>query len=147
MARDESLGRETLPGLALGSGSCTLPTASTRPPPRTRACKCPEVVASAGPEGRFKGCALLPHLTPRRYKDITVSIPETTRIQGPFITACGWKGGNYWSHRLSSGHCFRQKQGSQTPRAPPRSRWLGKKEWAAPGWAPRCVQPTSLTLI
>lgn len=57
------------PGWPWAPGLCTLPTASPLLPSRMCACKSlevvePEVVASAGPEGRFKGCALLPHLIP-----------------------------------------------------------------------------------
>lgn len=64
-AQDES----PCPGWPWVPGLCTLPTASPHLPSWTCACKSPEViepevVASAGLEGRFKGCALLPHLIP-----------------------------------------------------------------------------------
>lgn len=45
---------------------------------------------------------------PDQDKDITVSIPIPARLRspGPFITAGGWDGCNYRSHRLSSARGF-----------------------------------------
>lgn len=69
---------------------------------------------------RFGGRAgrACPHLltsSPHQDKDITVSIPVMPQIPGPFITARGWEGCNYRSHRLSSAHCFRQEHTPPTP--------------------------------
>ena len=75
--------------------------------PTPRGPGCSGLPRPGGTVGRARSHSL--PSSPPRDKDITVSIPARPQVPGPFITARRWDGGNYWSHWLSSVHCFRQE--------------------------------------
>lgn len=113
--RSLSLGRRWTPGSPCPNVIC---------PPEVL--HCPTVPRSYGLPPIWResqtGVSRLLTSAPDQDKDITISIPERPRSPGPFITAGGWDGCNYRSHRLSSARGFRQEH---TPPTPGRFQELG----------------------